>query len=230
MNARLPRSVIVAGRLQHRPGADEQLLRDERPAAWSRSTPATISPPGTPRLTGYCDVQPPFQTNVKALAVLPAAVGPADERHLSGPAGTADPGQRRDPQRRHRAVARPEPVGVSGDRRLQRHRVGQPDPAGDACTASGCNQVDFRVAKAFTLRAGPSCPGDGRPLQSAERRGGHHPEQHLRIGVAAADADPAGAAGEVRCPARLLSRAFRARPFENSCTSCPPEADLPRSG
>ena len=84
-----------AGWGQQRSRADEQLLCVER------SQPRGTSGTGTPHTEPYCDVRPPFQPNVKALVVVPAAlVGIADERDVSGPARTADPGDRRDPQLR----------------------------------------------------------------------------------------------------------------------------------
>ena len=101
----------------------------------------TVFTAGTPRLSDFCDTRPPFQPNVKALAVYPLPWwGLQTSRDLSGPARSADSGDRHDSQREHRPVVRPQPVGVPGHRRLHRDRRGQPDCSWHACSAIDCRK------------------------------------------------------------------------------------------
>jgi hypothetical protein len=113
---------------------------------------------GTPRLSEYCDVRPPFQTNVKALAVLPLPWGLQTSATYQGLPG---------PQILANAAIRNADIVPTLGRNLS------------ACPATGvCNatvsvslippgtvygdrlhQVDFRFSKAFRLPEGRRIQG-----------------------------------------------------------------------
>ena len=161
---------------------------------------------GTPRLTEYCDVRPPFQTNVKALVVFRCRgacrraprIRAFRDRRSWRTRRFATPTSRRRSAAACRRV--PRPASATPRCRSASSRRAR-------CTASGCNQVDFRLTKAFTLP-------QGRRLQGMVDlynllNGAAVITQNNTYGSAwlRPDADPAGAAGEVRFPARFLSSA-----------------------
>ena len=128
-NVRLPGGVVVQGGFSK--GRERTnncyALGDLSLVSFNTGTNFTA---GTPRLSRSATSGRRSSRTSRGSSSTRCRGGAADERHLSGPARAADSRQRDDPQRRHRAVARPQPVVVPGHRHVQRHRRGQPDSAG----------------------------------------------------------------------------------------------------
>jgi hypothetical protein len=157
-NARLPKGVVVQGGLSA--GRERTnncyAMNDLTLVSFNTGTNFTA---GTPRLSEYCDVRPPFQPNVKALAVYPlpwwGLQTSATYQSLPGPQILAN------------ATIRNADIVPSLGRSLSAC------PATGACNATVAvslippgtlfgdrlHQVDFRVSKAFKLAQGRRVQG-----------------------------------------------------------------------
>ena len=126
-NIRLPGSVTLNGGLNiGRERANNCFLNDQPQLTVTATAPLIAN---SPRTDSYCDVRPPFQTQVKFFGVYPLPlVGPADERDVSESARSADSGQLHRKQRRRPPDARPAA--------LVRHGDGRAHPARHDMTAS----------------------------------------------------------------------------------------------
>jgi hypothetical protein len=157
MNARLPRSVIVQGGFSTGRERTNNCYAMNDLSLVSFNTGNNFTA-GTPRLTEYCDVRPPFQTNVKALIVLPLPWGLQTSATYQGLPG---------PQILANAAIRNADIAPSLGRPLTSC------PATGVCNATvsvslippgtmfgeRLNQVDFRLSKAFTLPQGRRVQG-----------------------------------------------------------------------
>ena len=139
-----------------------------------------------------------------------AAAGLPAERELPDGAVDSRVGELRGVELAHRAVARPESLGVSSGRQLHGDRHGAADHA-EHCLQRGLEPpVRFPGQPDVPHRPVPRAPGDRRvqPVQCEPSAGG---EQRVRAGVAECDVIARRARREARRAGELLGNSTRDR-------------------